>query len=160
MKDEQQIRTALDTYSDMIRRICILHLKNYHDAEDVFQDVFLKYALRDEAFESHAHEKAWLIRVTVNACRDILKSFLKRNVVSLDNLTAEPACLLDEDKAVWDAVLKLPEKYRVVVYMFYYEGYSAVDIAKILHKKENTIYTWLSRAKMQLKSIMGGETNE
>lgn len=160
MKDEQKIKAALEEYADMIRRICFLYLKNYHDVEDVFQDVFLKYALRDEPFESHSHEKAWLIRVATNSCKDMLKSFFRRKVTSIEDLTIEPSYVSEESKDVLHAVIQLPEKYRIVIYMFYYEGYSAVEIAKMLGKKENTIYTWLSRARTQLKSSLGGDSLE
>lgn len=80
MKSEQEAGLAIEKYADMVRRICVVHLKNYHDAEDVFQDVFLKYILYEKPFESDVHEKAWLIRVTINACKDNLKSFFKKRL--------------------------------------------------------------------------------
>lgn len=157
MKDEQAICAALDQYSDMVRRICFLHLKNHHDVEDVFQDVFLKYALHPKLFESHEHEKAWLIRVSINACKDILKSALKRHVGYLEDLLYEPSYIQEDNKEVLNAVLHLPEKYRIAIYMVYYEGYSVVEIAEILGKNENTVYSWLTRGKKRLKADLGGE---
>ena len=75
MRNEQEVNRAIEQYADTVRRLCMVHLKNHADTEDIFQTVFLKYALSPVAFESQEHEKAWLIRVTINACKDLLKSF-------------------------------------------------------------------------------------
>jgi RNA polymerase sigma-70 factor (ECF subfamily) len=158
MRSEAEADRVLELYADMVRRICFIHLKNYADAEDVFQEVFMKYLLRDRQFESDAHEKAWLIRVAVNACKDVIKSFFRKNATSLEELIAEPFYLQESESEVLGAVLALPEKYRDVIYLHYYEGYSAIEIAKTLGKNENTIYTWLDRARKRLKEILGGET--
>jgi len=132
-----------------------MHLKNRSDVEDVFQEVFLKYALHEAAFESDVHERAWLVRVAINACKDVLKSFWRRRVSSLEDTDITVS---DEYKEVLDAVLRLkPPKYRNVIYLHYYEGYKAAEIAVILGQKENTIYTWLDRARKQLKTLLGGE---
>ena len=157
MRDEAAASRALDLYADTVRRVCFIHLKSGADVEDVFQDVFLKYILRDQPFDSDAHEKAWLIRVAINACKDVLKSLFRKNMTSFDDLYTEPFYLQERECEVLDAVLGLPEKYRDVIYLFYYEGYSAVEIAKMLGKEENTIYTWLGRARKKLKESLGGE---
>ena len=78
MKSEEEAGRAIEQYADMVRRICMIHLKNYEDAEDIFQTVFLKYVLRSEPFDSPEHEKAWIIRVTVNACRDLVRETSKK----------------------------------------------------------------------------------
>jgi RNA polymerase sigma-70 factor (ECF subfamily) len=117
----------------------------------------LKYVLYGGTFESDDHEKTWLLRVAINLCKDLLKNFFRRRVKSLEDVSIEPFYIQDEDKGILDAVLKLPEKYKDIIYLFYYEGYTAIEIAKILHKNENTIYTWLSRAKSKLKEMLGGE---
>jgi RNA polymerase sigma-70 factor (ECF subfamily) len=158
MRNEAAVNRALELYADTVRRICFIHLKNHADVDDVFQDVFLKYLLHDNPFESDAHEKAWLIRVAINTCKDVLKSFFRKNVTSFDELYDEPFHFHEQESEVLDAVLKLPEKYRDVIYLHYYEGYSAVEIAKITGKKVNTIYTWLDRARKNLKDSLGGES--
>lgn len=158
MRSEAEINRALVSYGDKVRRICFMHLHNRSDTEDIFQEVFLKYALCDADFESDDHERAWLLRVAINACKDLHKSFWRRRVSSFDG--ADTACLSvqDENREVLDAVLRLtPPKYRDVIYLYYYEGYRAAEIAGILGQKENTIYTWLSRAREQLRQMLGGE---
>ena len=157
MRSNSEADRAVEKYADTVRRVCFMHLKNYSDVEDVFQDVFLKYILHDEPFESDAHEKAWLIRVAINSCKDIFKSFFRRKVCSLDDIETEPFYIQEESQDLLDAVLKLPDNYKNVIYLFYYEGYTAVEIARILNRRENTIYTWLSRAKAKLKEELGGE---
>ena len=160
MRSETEINRAVDEYADMVRRLCMLHLKNYADTEDIFQTVFLKYALSSIEFENKEHEKAWLIRVTINACKDLLKSFFRRNTVSIHQLIEQPAPQDQDYTVVLEAVLSLPKKYKDVVYLYYYEGYTAPQISKILGKNVNTIYTLLNRSKKILKAQLGGSEYE
>ncbi|MGI5960053.1 MAG: RNA polymerase sigma factor [Massiliimalia sp.] len=157
MRDEQEVNQAIDRYADMVRRICLLHLKNEKDTEDIFQEVFLKYFLHTDPFETPEHEKAWIIRVTVNACRDLLRNFFRRTWVSLEQLgeTGISAELGQSD--LLEQVLSLPEKYKDPIYLHYYEGYTAAEIGAILHKKENTVYSLLSRGRALLKQKLGGD---
>lgn len=157
MRSEQEANRAIERYADTVRRICMIHLKNHADTEDIFQNVFLKYVLSTTVFESKEHEKAWFIRVTINACRDLLKSFFRSRTVSLDTLLDQPAELTQQDHTVLEAVLALPPKYRDVVYLHYYEGYTAPQIGQILKKNVNTIYTLLTRAKQALRETLGGD---
>ena len=157
MRSEQEANESIERYADTVRRICMIHLKNHADTEDIFQNVFLKYVLSTAVFESEEHEKAWFIRVTINACRDLLKSFFRSRTVSLDTLLDQPADLTENDRTVLDAVLALPPKYRDVVYLHYYEGYTAPQIADMLHKNVNTVYTLLNRAKQALRQTLGGD---
>lgn len=161
MRDETDLKMTIDRYADMVKRICTVYLKNRADTEDVFQNVFLKYYKSAVHFESEEHKKAFLIRVTVNECKDVLKSFFQKRVTGLDALD-EPAAAsdLDENLYVREAVLKLPEKYRIVIYLHYFEGYSAVEIGKILRKNTNTIYTLLARGRKLLKESLGGNEHE
>ena len=161
MRTEQEAQRAIAKYADTVRRICMVHLKNYHDTEYIFQTVFLKYVLSSDVFENEDHEKAWFIRVTINACTDLLRSFFRRHTVSIDEIE-EPSDSgnLSEDSAVRSAVLSLPAKYKDAVYLHYYEGYTAAEIASLLGKKENTVYTLLSRARILLGKELGGAENE
>ncbi len=153
MHSAEETNRAIDRYGDMIRRICMVHLKNYADTEDIFQTVFLKYVLSSVVFESEEHEKAWLIRVTVNACRDLLKSFFRSRTVPLQEALAVEQDIPDDDREILEAVLTLPPKYKDVVYLYYYEEYSAKEISRILKKNVNTVYTLLSRARGLLQEL-------
>ena len=157
MRTEYEVNTAMELYSAMVLRLCGVYLKNDADAEDVFQTVFLKYALHERRFESAEHEKAWFIRVTVNACKDLLKSFFHSRTVSLNELPDYLAELSMERLAVMEAVWALPRAYREVIYLHYYEGYTAPEIAGILKKNPNTVYTHLARARAMLGETLGGE---
>ena len=157
MRNEQEVSRAIDRYADTVRRLCMIHLKNHADTEDIFQTVFLKYALRTAAFESEEHEKAWFIRVTINACRDLLRSFFRSRTVPLDTLLEQPSALPDEHREVLEAVLALPARYRDVIYLHYYEGYTAPEIGRILGRNVNTVYTLLTRARQLLRDRLGGE---
>lgn len=137
----------------------MLHLKSYHDTEDIFQTVFLKYMLHTGGFQDREHEKAWIIRVTLNACRDFLRSFFRSRRVSLDEIAELPQPEKEDYREVWEAVLSLPQKYRDVVYLHYYEDYTAPEIGALLRKNTNTVYTWLARAREMLKEKLGGEAD-
>ena len=109
MRTEEAAERAVELYADMIRRICFMHLKKYEDVEDAFQEVFLKYILHEENFESHAHEKAWLIRVAVNVCRDMLRSPFRRRVSSLDDLDFEPFYIQEEEGELLRCISGMPQ---------------------------------------------------
>lgn len=154
------MNAAVERYADTVKRLCMVHLKNTADTEDIFQTVFLKYALSSAEFESREHEKAWFIRVTINACKDLLKSFFRSRTVSLDELAELPAEMSNDNREVLEAVLSLPDKYKEVVYLHYYEDYTAPEIGKILGKNVNTVYILLNRARQMLREKLGGDGDE
>ena len=160
MRSEWEANRAIDRYADLVRRGCMIHLKNYADTEDIFQTVFLKYVTGTTEFASEEHEKAWFIRVTINACKDLLRSFFRSRTVSLDDLLEQADQVPEDHREVLEAVLALPDKYRDVVYLHYYEGYTAPEIGTILHKNPNTVYTLLTRARDELRKMLGGEDFE
>lgn len=157
MRSERETVRAIERYSDTVRRLCMIHLKNDADTEDIFQTVFLKYVLSSVSFENDEHEKAWFIRVTINACKDLLKNFFRSHTLPLDEMLEQPAVLSSDYRDVWEAVFSLPEKYRDVVYLHYFEDYTAPQIGRILGKNVNTIYTLLTRSKQMLREKLGGE---
>lgn len=146
----EQIDAVVETYSDMIIRIAYHNLRNQADAEDVAQEVFLKL-MREEEFEDEGHRKAWLIRVTINLCKDVNKQAWNRKTEGL-NETWEP--FSNEQQRVLEELWELPKNYRNVVYLYYYEELTVPEIAKILKKKENTVSSWLTRARKKLKTIL------
>ena len=157
MRSEQETVKAIERYADTVRRLCVIHLKNDADTEDIFQTVFLKYVLSSVSFENDEHEKAWFIRVTINACKDLLRSFFRGHTVSLAEVPEQPAELPPDYRDVWDAVFSLPQNYRDVVYLHYFEDYTAPQISRILGKNVNTVYTLLTRSKRMLREKLGGE---
>ena len=160
MRSEAEANRAIELYADTVRRICMVHLKSYADTEDIFQTVFLKYVLSSAAFENEVHEKAWFIRVTINACKDLLKSFFRSHTISIEEVIPTDTGVTEDHREVLEAVFALPEKYRDAVYLHYYEGYSAVEIGRLLGKNINTVYTLLTRAKGLLREALGGAEGE
>ena len=158
MRSEQEITRAIARHADTVRRICLLHLKNASDTEDVFQEVFLKYALSTVAFDSEEHEKAWLIRITINLCKDYQKSKWNNSTIGFEHIPESEKVYfkvphVESDDTLW-AVLELKEKYRRPLYLFYYEDYSIKEIAALLHIPENTVKTNLKRGREQVKKLL------
>lgn len=160
MRNEEEVNAAIEKYSDTVRRLCMIHLKNYADTEDIFQNVFLKYVLSSVSFENEEHERAWFIRVTINACKDLLKSFFRTRTVPIDEIIQSAADIPPDNKEVLEAVLSLPPKYKNSIYLHYYEGYTAPEISRIISKNVNTVYTYLNRGKQLLKERLGGDDYE
>lgn len=160
MRSEQEARRAIESYADTVQRLCMLHLKNHSDTEDIMQTVFMKYVTYTGEFENAEHEKAWIIRVTVNLCKDFLKSFFRSRTVSIDEIKEQIAPEKEDYSEVLEAVLSLPKKYKDVIYLYFYEQYTAVEIAEILGKKPNTVYTLLARGKAILRDKLGGDEFE
>lgn len=156
--DNDFIEYIVEKYSDMILRIEYQNLKNKSDSEDVTQDTFMKL-IKQSTFRDEAHMKAWLIKVTINKCRDLNKTVWYRRTESL----AEIEIPFNEDEiGILEEVFKLSNDYRNVIYLYYYEGYSISEIANILDKKENTISSQITRARKKLKNILleGGYSDE
>jgi RNA polymerase sigma-70 factor (ECF subfamily) len=148
------ISTAIEKYSSMLLRLCFSYMKNMSDAEDLTQDVFLKLLHKKPPFENHEHEKAWLIKVAINLCKNRLKTAWFRKTVPLDeNLSG----FTPEESEVLGAVLELPLKYRSIIHLFYYEEYSIAEISEILDLKESTVGSQLHRARKLLESKLRGD---
>ena len=149
------ISDLLDKYGDMVLRIAYTYLKNRADAEDIVQDVFLRIIDKKPSFNDENHEKSWLIRVTINMCKNKVNMFWNKNKCSIDDV--QEFAVNDKyntDTSVFQAVIALGEKYRVVVYRYYYEGYSTPEIAKVIGKSETTIRSLLHRARNKLKDML------
>ena len=139
---------------DKLYRAAIAIIGGKAEAEDIVQDVFLKLFEKHPNFESTEHETAWLIRVTVNLCKSRLRShWWKKTVPLLDSYPAKT----NEKQSLMETVLSLPAKYRIVVHLFYYEGYSTKEIAGIMGRKESTVREQLTRARRMLKKFLEGE---
>lgn len=145
--DRDQVAHLLDRYGDDAFRLAMSYLGNRQDAEDICQTVFLK-ALNINHAPSPHKEKAWLLTCTANACKNHLRSFWNRNVGELDESVAFPDTA---DQALYDAVMKLPPKYRAVIHLYYFEGYDQSEIGAILHLTRTAVQTRMSRAREMLK---------
>ncbi len=151
-----QARYLVDRYADMILRISYSYLKQTCDTEDICQTVFLKYLTANVRFASSEHEKAWIIRTTVNACKDHVKASFFRRTVPLEDASHLAAPQVP-DSEILDALKTLPEKYRVPIYLYYYEDYTSREIGEILGKSESSISQCLSRGRKMLRRYLEQE---
>ena len=145
---------AFTRYKDHVFSAAFNVCQNWTDADDVVQSTFLKYYNLDLAFESEEHLKAWLLRVAINHARDLTKSFWQRNRVPWEDYMNELPFEEPEDSRLFEAVMRLPEKYRVVIHLFYYEDYAITEIAQILNRREGTVKSQLNRGRKLLKTIL------
>ena len=136
---------AVERYGDTIFRLAYSYLKNRADAEDVMQETLLKLYRAGEPFESPEHQRYWLVRVAVNECKRLSKSFWRTRTVPLESCP-EPAFSDERRREVYREVMALPGKYRVPLYLYYYEGYPVKDIAALLGMKPSTVQTQIGRA--------------
>ena len=157
--DKAEAERLVYTYSDLILRLSYTYLKSTHDAEDICQTVFLKLLTGGPAFDSPAHEKAWIIRATANACKDVLRSAFRQRTVALE-AAASAAAPEAPDSEVLEAVMALPENYREAVYLHYFEGYSIREIAALLGRSEAAVSAHLSRGRHKLRDVLGGNYYE
>ena len=155
-----QAERFIREYADPILRVCAAYSLGRADAQDICQDIFLTLLEREQAFQGPEHERAFILRCAINACKDLLKSFFRSRTVPLEEAPDLPAQDPAGGREVLGAVLSLPQRYRDVIYLHYYEGYSAVEIGKLLSKNVNSIYTLLHRAKALLREDLGGDELE
>jgi len=151
--DNNLIRDAVDAYSDTILRIAFNYTQNKADAEDIVQEVFLTL-LKQQSFRSFEHLKAWLIRVAINKSRELYRSAKRKETVALDAAYPVQYNFDSEDAGIMSQIRKLPEKDRNIVYLFYFEGYPAKEIAGITNMKEAAIFTRLKRIRAKLKDLI------
>lgn len=146
---------AVERWGDMVWRLALVRTANVSDAEDVFQEVFLRYFRHEDRFDSDEHRKAWLIRCTVNRAKSLHASPWRRRTVPLE--TAAQIGVEDEYREVYSAVLALPAKYRAVIHLFYFEGLTTAEIAGHLGIAEGTVRSQLSRGRALLREALKEE---
>ena len=144
-------------YSDMVYKIAYAKVGNRSDADDIFQNVFLKYLNNKKPFINEEHRKAWLIKVTVNCSKSLFSSAWFKRTVPLTN--EEPVYIEPESLELHNVVMKLPSKYRVVIHLFYYEDMSIKQISETLKIKPSTVRAQLTRARNLLKDKLKGANN-
>ena len=149
------ISNAVDKYSDMVYRTAYHALCDTHCAEDITREVFLKRCRTLPQFESEEHEKAWILRVTINMCKNYNKrAYSHPNIELSENIPVNDE--YNADGTVMSAVKALPQKYRTAVYLYYFEGYPIKDIARIMESNQNTVSSLLMRARKKLGEMLEG----
>ncbi len=177
--DERDLQLKIDRYGDMLFKLCYIRLKNVQDAEDVVQEVFYQYIRNAGSFENPEHEKAWLLKVAMNACRKIWRSAWRRhqsdwqpeNGDMREDVQKEDICpeyrdfdpgpeevafRREEKRRLLSAVMELPRKYRDVIHLFYYEELSVKEIARVTGRGESTVTSQLTRGRFG--AARGGDT--
>ncbi len=139
-------------YGDTVFRIAFNYCKNRADSDDIAQNVLLKYYKSKKDFENEEHIRNWLIKVTVNECKKLLISPWRKNTCSIDEAGNKLTFEKQEESDLYYTVMNLPKKYRVVVYMFYFEDYSVKEISSLLNINASTVRTRLQRAREKLKT--------
>ena len=149
---QEQRTQVVERWGDMVYRLALARTASVPDAEDVFQEVFLRYFRHEERFHNDEYRKAWLIRCTVNRCKSLLASPWRKRVVPLE--TAEEVGVEDDYREVYGAVLSLPAKYRAVIHLHYFEGLSVSEMAQTLQLPEGTVKSQLSRGRDLLRDML------
>lgn len=160
LRSDAFIRQAMVAWGGSVWRLALAQTGSKEDAEDVYQDVFLRLAQNTTDFSGQEHLKAWLLRVAVNRCHDVARLRSRRPSVPLDSMPFEPVdagpLSPDEVRALWEAVGELSESKRIVIHLYYQEGYFGKEIAEVLGIEPSTVRTRLQRARAQLRTSLGG----
>lgn len=150
---------AFRRYGDRVFSAAFSICRNREDADDTVQDTFLKYHTQNADYADESHLKAWLLRVAINRAKDITGAFWRRNRVSWEDYMDELEFEQPEDRSLFEAVMRLPEKYRIVIHLHYYEEYSIEEISATVHRGPGTVKSQLSRGRKLLKSILTEDWN-
>lgn len=154
-RTNKEIMEIYDRHVDTVYRVCFAYMKNAPEAEDMTQETFVRLISCGTPFENERHEKAWLIVTASNLCKDALKKWWRKNE-NIDDYAEVLQQAPETGNPVLDAILGLPQDYKDAVYMYYYEGYTTVEIARHLDCPESTVRSRLARARKQLMSVLGG----
>lgn len=157
---ETQLRNAMKTYGGTVYRLALCRMQSVPDAEDVYQDVFLRLFGQDTADWDGQHMKAWLIRTTVNRCNDLHRFRLRRPVLSLEEVPDIVGSVPEDHRELWAAVSRLPESQRTAIHLHYAEGYSCEELAAMLHLPAATVRSRLHRGRERLRTLLGGMEDE
>ncbi len=158
----RQAEALIKKYEKTVYRLAWSFMKNRQDTDDIYQEVFLRYFRKKPEFESEEHERAWFIRTTINCCKSYFLSGWFRRTMALDDRTAgtQESYEMEERSDVYYAVMALPVKYRTVIHLFYYEGYTVREIAELTGEKVTTITTRLNRGREQLRDVLDPPVKE
>lgn len=157
---KQPIQELIEQYRENLFAVAFNICKNAEDAEDIVQDTFIQYYTAKKEFDSEQHIRAWLIRVTINKAKNVNHTFWRRNKLSLEDYMESLTFETPESEGLFEAVMKLPEKYRIVIHLFYYEDYTVSEIAGILKLSESNVKVRLTRGRRMLKDTLKEEWND
>lgn len=150
----------MEKYKEHLFAVAFNICKNAADADDVVQDTFLQYHITDKQFENEQHIRAWLIRVAINKAKNINMSFWRLSKIPLEDYMETLTFETPEAENLFEEVMKLPEKYRIVIHLFYYEDYSIREIAQIINVTESNVKVRLTRGRRLLKQVLKEEWND
>lgn len=150
---EEVFAQAVEAYGDTLFRVAYSYLKNPSDAQDVMQETLLKFYLEQKPFDSEEHQRRWLIRVAVNESKKLLRSAWRRRSVPMEEETAVAFDTLAQ-RELFEQVMALPPRYRLSVYLYYYESFSVREIAQVMGANPSTVQTWLMRARGLLREAL------
>lgn len=153
----QSLHELAALYQDNLFAVAFNICQNAQDAENVIQDTFVQYYTTKKEYENEQHIRAWLIRVAVNKAKNVTRAFWRRNRVSIEDYMETLVFETPESENLFETVMKLPEKYRIVIHLYYYEDYSINEIADILKLSESNVKTRLSRGRVMLKNVLKEE---
>jgi RNA polymerase sigma-70 factor (ECF subfamily) len=153
---DQEIAAIYERHKKTVYRVCFSYMKNTADTEDAVQNTFFQLIKAGPVFEGEEHEKAWLIRTAANLCKNVLRNWWRKrdSLEDCENLQGNGAMEIDD---VFSVVMSLPDRYKTVVYLYYYEGYDSAQIAGILQKPRSTIRNHLHEARGVLREKLGGD---
>lgn len=157
---EQELSNAMHTYGDTVYRLALCRLQNAADAEDVYQDVFLRLLEQRSGPWDGERLKAWLIRTALNRCADLGRLRRRRGTLPLEEVPDLSGPVDETAAELWDAVARLPEKLRTAVHLFYGEGYESGEIGALLGVPAATVRSRLRRARAELRTVLGGFDDE
>ena len=154
-RTQNEILALYDKYYEMVWRICLVRFGNSHDAYDATQETFIRLMNYNKSFQSEEHEKAWMIRTAVNYCKDVMKSARRKREICLESEKPQEGGMVPQEYSeVYETMMELPEKYRVILYLHYYEWYSMKEIAEILELNESSLRSRFARAKEVMKEYL------
>ncbi|MDV4151316.1 sigma-70 family RNA polymerase sigma factor [Clostridium sp. AL.422] len=161
---EKEIQRLMDTYGSDVLRTSYMYLKDLQSAEDAFQEVFIKVFNKFENFKGESSEKTWIIRITINVCKDMLRSSWLKRVLLTDNIKEKRISIgienriikIEENKLLFDEVMSLSHRFKEVIILYYYQNCNTAEISKILNVAEGTVRSRLHRAREILKTRLGG----
>jgi len=156
-RSNENIEIVIERYKKMVFGIAFSYTKNRNDADDVFQEVFLTYYRKNVAFNDEEHRKAWLIRVTINCSKRVISSVWKKVVPFEETADSDFQFEIEEQNVIFNALSELPHKYRIVLYLFYFEEMSIIEISKSLKIKEGTVKVQLNRGRNLAREKLKGE---